>query len=254
MKHGMSIAWLATLSVAALPAAWADDDKFSLATGFDYSTGKYGTASTTDILSIPVIGKYATGSWVFKLTVPFIRISGTGEVVPGMGSIRARGTTNKVQSGLGDIVAATSYNLYQDSASTLGIDLTGKIKFATADAGLGSGANDYAAQMDAYKRLDKFTAMGSLGIKVLGSPAGTTLDPVLYGSLGGVFQFTHQTRGGLDMSIVQPPSTTIAGQQELTAYAIYQIDEHLKAQGYVLKGFADGSPDVGVGALVSYGF
>ena len=253
----MLIAWLATLSVAALPAApaaWADDDKFSLATGFDYSTGKYGTASTTDILSIPVIGRYATGPWVFKLTVPFVQISGTGEVVPGMGHIKARGATKKVQSGLGDIVAAASYDLYQNSASTRGVDLTGKIKFATADAGLGSGANDYAAQMDAYQSLDKFTAMGSLGIKVLGSPAGTTLDNVLYGSLGGVFQFTHQTRGGLDLSLARPPSANVAGQRELTAYAIYQIDAHLKAQGYVLKGFADGSPDAGVGALVSYGF
>ena len=56
------------------------------------------------------------------------------------------------------------------------------------------------------------------------------------------------------MSLAQRPSATAAGQQELTAYVNYKIDSHLNAQGYVLKGFSDGSPDRGVGALLSYGF
>ena len=258
MKDRLLTTLLATtLSGAALlvaQAAWADNGKFSLASGFDYSTGKYGTASTTNILSIPVVGKYATGPWLFKLTAPYIRISGMGGIVPGTGRIRASGSTGNTQSGPGDTVAAATYNLYEDSASTRGVDLTGKIKLATSDANLGSGANDYAAQMDVYQSLDKFTAMGSLGSKVLGSPAGIKLNTVIYGSFGGAYQFTNQTSGGIDMSLAQRPSTTTAGQQELTAYVSYKIDKHLKAHGYVLKGFSDGSPDKGVGALFSYGF
>lgn len=258
MKDRLLTPLLATiLSGAALLAAqtaWADNGKFSLATGLDYSTGKYGTASTTNIFTIPAVGKYDTGPWIFKLTVPYIRISGMGGVVPGLGHIKASGTASNTQSGIGDTMAAATYNLYEGSASTLGIDLTGKIKFATADTNLGSGANDYAAQIDAYQSLDKFTAMGSLGTKVLGSPAGITMNSVLYGSFGGVYQFTKQTSGGLDMSLAQRPSTATAGQQELTAYVSYKIDNHLKAQGYVLKGYSSGSPDHGFGALFSYGF
>ena len=258
MKHRNLTARLtAILSGVALllaQAAWADNEKFSLATGFDYSTGKYGTASTTNIFSIPVVGKYTTGPWVFKLTAPYLHISGMGGVVPGTGHIKASGYTGNTQSGLGDAVAAATYNLYENNASSRSIDLTGKIKLATADANLGSGANDYAAQMDVYQSLDKFTAMGTLGSKVLGSPAGITLNTVLYGSFGGVYQFSNQTSGGMDMSLTQGPSTTTAGQQELTAYVSYKIDKRLKAQGYVLKGFSDGSPDKGVGALFSYGF
>lgn len=258
MKNRMLTAWLATtLGGAALlvaPAALADDEKFSLASGFDYSTGKYGTASTTDILSIPIVGKYESGPWVFKLSAPYVRISGMGGVVPGTGRITTSGSTGNTQSGLGDTVAAASYNLYDDSESILGVDLTGKIKLATADTGLGSGANDYAAQMDVYQSLDKFTAMGSLGSKVLGSPTGITLKKVFYGSFGGVYQFTNQTSGGIDMSLAQSPSALAARQHEFSAYVSYKIDKHLKAQGYVLKGFSSGSPDRGAGALFSYGF
>jgi len=235
-------------------AAWADNDKFSLASGLDYSTGKYGTANTTSILSIPVVGKYETGPWAFKLTVPYVRISGVGGVVPGMGRIKTGGAASKTQSGMGDTVAAATYSLYEGSTSNLGIDVTGKIKFATADTNLGSGANDYAAQIDAYQSMDKFTAMGSFGTKVLGSPVGITLNSVLYGSFGGVYQFTNQTSGGLDMSLAQRVSTSTEGQQELTAYVSYKIDRHLKAQGYVLKGYSSGSPEHGFGALFTYGF
>lgn len=242
-------------AVIAIPQAWADDEKFGLATGFDYSTGKYGTASSTDMLSIPVVGKYETGPWAFKLTVPYVRISGSSGVFPGVGRIKSGVPASRTQSsGLGDAVAAASYNIYTGSASTTGVDLTGKVKLATADTGLGSGANDYAAQADVYQSLDRFTAMGSLGSKVLGSPGGITLNTVLYGSFGGAYQFTRLTSGGVDMSLAQKPSATGARQQELTAYVSHKIGNDLKAQGYVLKGFADGSPGKGVGAAVSYGF
>jgi len=248
----------AVLGSTALPfatAAWAENGKFSLASGFDYSTGNYGTASTTDIFSIPVIGKFSTGPWIFKLTTPYIRISGTGAVIPGTGAVGTGGTARSTQSGLGDTVAAVTYSLYDENSSAPGIDLTGKVKLATADAGLGSGANDYSAQMDVYRTLDKFTAMGTLGSKVLGSPGnGISLNTVIYGSFGGAYQFSGNTSGGVDFSLAQTPSALSIRQQELTAYVNYRIDKHFKAQGYVLKGYASGSPDSGVGGLITYGF
>lgn len=241
----------ATLLVA--PPTYAETGKFSLASGFDYTTGKYGTASITRILSIPVIGKYVSGPWVFKLTTPFVSISGAPGVAPGMGRIKMKVSANS-QFGLGDTVAAASYNLFEEDEAPLGLDVTGKIKLATASPGLGSGFNDYAAQMDVYQNLGNFTALGSLGSKFLGSPAGATQTTVIYGSVGGAYQLTRQTSGGIDMSLAQSPAATAARQQELTAYVSYKIDKHFKAQGYVLKGFAVGSPDSGVGALIIYGF
>lgn len=72
-----------------IPIASAAEGTFSAGTGFDFSTGNYGTSTTTDILSIPVFGKYETGPWAFKLTVPYVEISGPGNMVPGVGRVNA---------------------------------------------------------------------------------------------------------------------------------------------------------------------
>ena len=233
--------------------AWADTDRFSVSTGFDYSSGKYGSASTTNIFSIPVVGKYETGPWLFKLTIPYLKISGSGGVVPGVGRYKIIATTPKTttQSGLGDMVAAVTYNLYEGDTSTPGVDLIGRVKLATAGTGLGTGQNDYAVQADVYQSFGKFTPMGSLGYKFLGSPSGVTMNRAAYVSFGAAYQFTDQTSGGADMDLSQSSSATSAGQRELTVYLSHKIDKNFKIQGYVLKGFSNGSPDRGIGVLAT---
>jgi hypothetical protein len=230
-----------TLGVAAVFAAqvvWAGDERFSLSTGFDSSSNKY-----------------EAGPWVFKLTAP-AGISGTGSVVPEIGRIRTDGIAGSTQSGLADTEAAASYNIYAGSASTPEIDLTGKVKVNMAGKSkvFGFGQNDYAAQMDVYQSLDRFTAKGSLGSKLLGNPTGITLNPLLYGSFGGIYQLTEQTSTGVDMNLSQDPSATGIMQQEFSAYVNYKLDKNFKARGYVLRGFSNGNPNNALGGQVDYGF
>lgn len=222
----------------AASAVWADDQRFSLSSGFDSGSNKY-----------------QAGPWVFKFTVP-AGISGTGGVAPEIGRIRTDGTIGSTQSGLSDTEAAASYNLYAGSASTPEVNLTGKVKVNRADKSkiFGFSQNDYAAQMDVYQSLDKFTAKGSLGSKVLGDQTGITLNPMLYGSFGGIYQFTEQTSTGVDMSLSKNSSSTGVKQQELSAYVSYKLDKNLKARGYVLREFSNGNPNNAVGGQVYYGF
>jgi hypothetical protein len=131
------------------------------------------------------------------------------------------------------------------------VDLTGKVKFATADAGLGTGENDYAAQVDAYQRFDNFTATGSLGYLVLGDPPGYDFNNAAYGILGGYYQFTGQTGAGAEVRVSQKLYATGDAPRELNAYVSHQFDKKLKFSGYVLKGFSDGSPDSGFGMLLT---
>lgn len=230
-----------TLSVAtafSTQAAWADDQRFSLSTGFDNSSNQY-----------------ETGPWVFKLTVP-TGIAGTANVVPEIGGIRATGVPSNKQFGLADTEAAASYNIHAGSASSPGINLTGKVRvnMANKSSVFGLTQNDYAAQMDVYQSLDKFTAKGSLGSMVLGSPTGIILSPVLYGSFGGMYQLTEQTSTGVDMSLSQDPAASGIMQQELSAYVNYKLDKKFKARGYVLRGISNGTPNNVVGGQVYYGF
>lgn len=241
-------------TAVAAPNAWTDDGQFSLSAGFDYSSGKYFMASSTERQSNPSTGEYENGQWMLKVAVPFSRISSTGTAFPSVGNFRAYSAAQDMQSGLGDTVAAASYNIFSGKASKFGIDLTGKVKLNTADAGLGIGQNDYAAQADAYQIFNKFTALGSLGYKVLGSPAGISMNKVIYGSFGGSYQLDDNVNGGVDIKLSQNPYSVGDGHRELSAYVSHKINKNLKAKGYVLKGFSNGSPDSSLGAQVYYGF
>ena len=196
--------------------------------------------------------QYATGPWVFKLSSP-TGIAGNRSL-PQIGRIRSENASKL--SGLGDTEAAATYNLYPGSSSTPEIDLTGKVKVNRGDKSkiFGFTQNNYAAQMDVYQNLDKFTAKGTLGSKVLGSPAGIILNPVFYGSFGGIYQFTEQTSSGMDMSLSQDPSYTGGVQPELSAYISYKLDKNFKARGYVLRGISNGNLNKAVGGQVYYGF
>lgn len=222
----------------AAPAAWAGDPRFSLSSGFDSSTDKY-----------------ESGPWMFKLTAP-AGLHVTKNADPEMERAITNGTAGNTQSGLGDTEATASYNLYAGSASSPEINLTGKVKVNGADKNsvFGLSQNDYAAQMDVYQNLDKFTAKGTLGSKVLGSQTGLTLSPLLYGSFGGVYQFTEKTSTGIDMSLSQRSPEPGEMQQEFSAFVNYRLDDHFKARGYVLRGISNGAPNNAVGGQVYYGF
>jgi hypothetical protein len=253
MKKTWLYSAMAATALAALPAA--AEPGFSLTTGLDYSTGKYGGTTSTDILYIPFSGKYEADKYTLKLTVPYLRITGPGNVVKDVGPIKgSTSTARTTESGLGDVVAAGSYNVYEGSGTL--VDVTAKIKFGTADEakGLGTGKNDYALQADLFKTLGKNTVFGTLGYKVMGSPEGATLNNVFYGSLGIGHKISQETSAGLILDLREKASATGYAQQEFTAYVSHKLGKTWKAQAYAVKGFSNGSPDWGAGAMITAGF
>ncbi len=256
MKCSLATTLIALVLAALTQAAMAADNRVTLTTGVDYSTGKYGGTQSTDITFIPVIAKYETGLWTWKLSVPYIRITGPGNVVPSVGQVASGSGSRTTQSGLGDVVASASYTVYSSLATQTLIDLTGKVKFATADEtkNLGTGKNDYAAQVDIYKLVGKFTPFGTVGYKVLGSPATYTLNNVWYGTLGAAYKVSKTTTSGLMLDLRQKSSPAGAPRRELTAFVSHKLSHDWRLQGYAVKGFADGSPDWGIGAMVSYSY
>ena len=234
-----------------------DAGVFSVTSGVDYSSGKYGSQDRTDITSIPVIGKYEVGSWVLKLTVPYVSITGPGNVSPGIGKFKNTTTTKRsTESGLGDIVAAATYNVYNGSNGGPAVDVTGKVKFGTADdkKGLGTGENDYIGQVDLYQAFGDFTALGTLGYRVYGDTSTAPLDNVFFGSVGGSYKIAPGTSAGVIYDYRPAITSNGSAISEATAFVNHKISDNWKAQAYLVKGFSSGSPDYGVGALVSYVF
>lgn len=246
--------WVLSCSIFAQAAFAATDGNASVATGFDSTSGNYGSSSTTNILTIPVIGKYETESWLFKVTVPYLQVTTLTGVIPGLGNGGMKKTTAvsaTTQSGLGDVVLATTYYAIDGSKDTTGLDLTAKAKLPTADknAGLGTGEADYAIQADVYQSMDKVTVSASLGRKFLGSTAALPLNDIFYGSVGGSYKVSDKMSAGVILDAAQATSASGSSLLELTGSISRKIDKTKKIQAYLLKGFTDGSPDIGYGVL-----
>jgi hypothetical protein len=272
-QHWMIVGGLLLIGAPAAHAATTDDGRFSLSAGADYSSGKYGTDTTTDIWSVPVAAAYQTDRWTFKLTVPYINISGAGNVIPGVGKVNngnprgrgrgngggttpAPGTASGSASGLGDITASAGYELFGSADRTFGLDLTGKVKFATADEnkGLGTGKNDYGLALDTYKVSGAWTAFGGVGWMKYGSSQYIQLKNGFNANIGADYKLSASDNVGAYYYYRERIADTGASQSEITGYWNHKFNDSLRVQAYALAGFADGSPDYGVGASLKYTF
>ena len=231
----------------------------SVAVGAEYSTGKFGGTETTDTLYIPVVIRHETGPWVLKATVPWLRITGPGNVI-GAGADRVvvpgASAARRTESGLGDIVLSGFYNLMDERKGGLGLDVGAKVKLPTADdtKGLGTGELDYAAQLDFFKPFDATTLFGSIGYRIYGDPAGVTLKDVFYASIGASYRMSQQQSVGVAYDY-RPAIVNGGGKvSEATLFFSNRLSPEWKLQLYGVIGFADASPDAGIGALLERRF
>ena len=273
-QHWMIVGGLLLIGAPVAHAATTDSGRFSLSAGADYSSGKYGTDTTTDIWSVPVAAAYQTDRWTFKLTVPYINISGAGNVIPGVGKVnngnpkgRGRGNgggttpapgtaASGSASGLGDITASAGYELFGSADRTFGLDLTGKVKFGTADEnkGLGTGKNDYGLSLDTYKVSGGWTAFGGVGWMKYGSSQYIQLKNGFNANIGADYKLGASDNIGAYYYYRERIADSGAAQSELTGYWNHKFNDSLRVQAYALAGFADGSPDYGAGASLKYSY
>lgn len=229
----------------------ATDADLSVSVGAEYTSGDYGTSTKTKIWYFPVTFGYETDLNRISLTVPYVSVEGTGNVVVGGGGMGMRRTTSstaiRTESGLGDVLLAASHKI--GGTATSRFDLTGKIKFGTADRdkNLGTGEDDYVVQLDAEKYYSRDTVYGSGGYKILGDPPGINYDNVLFGIVGVSHSLDERRAAGLEFYAQEAALSGTDGPSELTLFLSSKSDRKTKLTGYLLKGFSDGSPDWGVG-------
>ena len=258
MRATSKIIWLGALFAGlGLPASsQADDDtSIALATGTYFTSGTYGGERNIEDLYVPLTFSADFSRVGVRLTVPYLTMrapEGTvstgpgGEPIPGTGPM----TTT---SGLGDVLASvTFYDAIYSRDLGIALDLTGKIKFGTADEqdGLGTGEIDYTVQADLLKFLDQTTLIATAGYTFRGDPAEVDLNDVFSASLGGIYRFTDQLRGGLFFDYREASLDGLDDAQELTAVVMRRFDNGWRLQAHVLAGFSDNSPDWGGGIQV----
>jgi hypothetical protein len=256
MKQVSSTSLLCCVMLLQSVTSVADDydSVFTFSTGVDFTSGTYGGDVDIEEFYVPLTATADYGRVAFRLTVPYLSVAapeGTvigpgGEPLPGSGEL----TT---ENGLGDIIGSvTFYDVINSRRLGLAMDLTGKVKFGTADEnkGLGTGENDYSAQAQLYKFINDFTLMSSLGYKFHGDPAGYDLENVLMASLGGTYRFTTDVNGGLFFDYRESSISGNDSVQELSVFVSRRVGENWRLHVYGLTGFSDTSLDWGGGIQI----
>jgi hypothetical protein len=248
--------FVAALSLARL--ALANEGEFALGTGANYSTGNYGAAASTQIWSVPVTARYDTGPWTFKATIPYLRISGPRDVIPDLGRVDRRNRSEpdtRTVTGLGDSSISAAY-LVTGSDKRSGVGATVKVKLATGDEtrGLGTGSNDASLQVDAFQRIERHTIFGVIGYTVFGDSPIVQFQNVANIGLGVSRRADGGDSFGVAFDARQGGAPAPAPQRELTGFWTHPLDLHWRTQFYLLKGFAQGSPDWGGGFSLAYSF
>lgn len=242
----------AAAGLTAPVGAWAEGARFSVDAGAEYTTGDYGGDKSVDEFYLPVTATVDLDRVAFRLTVPFLSVQAPeltvingpdGQPIVGEGPM-------VTSSGIGDVQAAvTVYDVLVSKGGEFALDLTGKIKFGTADAdaGLGTGEQDYALQADWFRFFSRFTAMGTAGYFVRGDPADYDLSDTFYASLGGSYVLQDRLSCGAFYDYRESSVQGSDAAQELSGWVSSGIGARGRADFYVIAGFGDSSPDWGVG-------
>lgn len=250
----VSLFGCAIMLQSAMAVEQGNDPKFTLSSGVDFTTGTYGGDADIEDLYVPITATVDYGRIAFRLTVPYLSVSAPeGTVFDSGGAPLAGSGALTTESGLGDVIGSvTVYDIINNHRLGFAMDLTGKVKFGTADEdkGLGTGESDYSVQADFYKFADKLTLLSSVGYKFRGDPAGLDLNNVLMASLGGTYKFTPDVSGGLIFDFRESAISGNDDIQELSGFVSRRISEDWRLQVYALTGFTDSSPDWGGGIRI----
>jgi hypothetical protein len=163
--------------------------------------------------------------------------------------------TRSSKSGIGDVIGSATFHA-NPSADQLNVDFTGRVKFGTADdaKGLGTGETDFYTQTDLYQRFGNITPFTTLGYRFLGKTSLYQLKDGPYAAIGSVFRASDWTSVGLSLDW---RSRIVPGGDhafESTLFVVHNPTTRWNLVGYVLKGYTDASPDIGLGGLVNYRF
>lgn len=258
-RHASSLCLMVAAMLLASGGVRAEEARLSLSVGAEYTTGDYGGEESVDETYVPVTAALELERVSLRLTVPYLSvrapelttISGPdGQPIVGEGP-------RITESGLGDVLASvTVFDVLTAAGGDVAMDLTGKVKFGTADAdkGLGTGEQDYLLQADLYRFFERSTLMATAGYAVRGEPDGLELDDTLFASVGLSHAVADGARIGAFFDYREASVTGTDAIQELSVFASTRLGQRGSWRFYALGGFGDSSPDWGGGLSFSTSF
>jgi hypothetical protein len=240
-----ALALLAAFFISAQASA-ENNTAYEIGTGIDYSTGRYGAASDTSVISIPLELKFQFDKIRLQASIPYLRVQGPGSFVGGIIVPGSSGTSTR--SGLGDVNLGATWMINQDTPSLPAFELGAVVKVPTASSGLGTGKTDYTAVLNSYHSFNpQFMLFASIGYQWLADFGTVNLENGVVASAGMNFKPSQTTSIGFAANYHQEYFKGLGDQFTVSPYALWNFDTNWRLVGYGTVGFTTASPKWGAG-------
>lgn len=248
----VALAWFGT------DLALAEESPLSFSLGTQYSTGEYGGTESVDEVYVPFTTWYDAGRYSLRLTIPYLSVEApSGTVIEGPGGQPILGDGPRTtESGLGDIVAgATIHDALTAMNGDLALDLTGKVKFGTADEdkGLGTGETDTTLQAEVIRYFERGAAIAALGYVFRGDAPDLELDDGMVASAGGILRGAGSSRAGLFLGYREASLASNDDVVEICGQFGWRW-KWLRPQIWLAAGLTDSAPDWSAGLAFGAGY
>jgi hypothetical protein len=249
--------------IAGASEVWAQDGGVQLtgAFGVDYTNGNYGTDRNTDILLDLSSLSAQIGNLKISASVPYMRISGRGLIVfdaAGNPIVINRKTSiaPDVRSGFGDLNLSATYTIPAAILSEFQVELTGRVKLPTASERrrLSTGEADFGMNVDVSRQMGIWGPFVTIGYLIPGQPSNFSLYNTVFVSMGTTVELDKNLVAVLSYDQDSASARQVGGSREMLGSISWIISNSITLTGYGTAGLSSGSPSVGTGLIVSYGF
>jgi len=230
----------------------------SVTAGALYSSGDYGAQQETNILVVPFNLRARTGPLRFSAVLPYLRIDSPGIVVGGgdLGPIIIDPNAPVLRTkrdGFGDLTLGAAYEFSSALIEGVDFDLSGRVKLPTSSESksLGTGKTDFAVALDISHAIGTWAPFVNVGYRFFGEPAGLNLHNGVSASVGTTKQFGPVV-AIFSYDYSQAVTSATEDAHELFAAVSGPLIDRLNWTGYGIVGLSKGSPDYGIGLLLTF--
>jgi hypothetical protein len=227
--------------------------------GVTDTNGSYGTPINTNVLLSLGTLSLSDGNFKFTASVPYMRISGRGLVVfdASGNPIVINRRTNvppDVRTGWGDVNLSASYMVPPSILDDFQVTLTGIAKVPTGPTHrrLSTGEADFGVNLDVTRVFGAWGPFVTVGYLNRGKPAGFTLYNTTSVSAGTSLEISRNLVALVSYDYDSSDTPLVPAGHELLGSLSWIRDDRVTLTGYGTVGLSAGSPDVGVGFLISY--
>lgn len=255
----LNTALLASAAIALGAGAARAETTYSVATGVDVSSGDYGDAIDTEVVSMPLVLRLTNGTWSFRASASYLQIDGPADVADvdagaGDGTSGTGGTGGTIvrtnaERGVGDTNLSLSRTFRRLGGSDIYFEATARVRLPTGDedAGLGVGATDYQLGGEVGVNKRGGGASVELARRFLGDRAGVEREDGWQVSPNLWLRTGRRTQIGAFGAWREAAITGRDDPAQIGAFVSHQISPNVRVSVNASAGLSDASPDYATG-------